>query len=167
MKNERILGIEFTRALCAIGIIIYHYFGLSAGTFKFLYTTANDDWGNMFVTTFFCISGAVLYYNYPKVNSYKTFYFKRWKSIFPAFYLAYLLFYAFTSFQQHNLFYAGNPIKFIFTILGLDGFFLYRIGTYYQVGEWFLGAIILLYVLYPFLSICFNKNPFIIPYLLL
>lgn len=75
--KEKILGIEFVRAVCAIGIIIYHYFCHSVGDFKFLFKTANSDWGSMFVTAFFVISGAVLYYNYPKVESLRVFYYKR------------------------------------------------------------------------------------------
>lgn len=52
------------------------------------------------------------------------------------------------------------------TILGMDGYFSYRVQpNYYILGEWFLGAIIFLYILYPiflklikkpvFCSVCF------------
>ena len=57
-----------------------HYFCYSNGTFKFFYTSANANWGFLFVTAFFAISGAVLYYNYPKIISFKDlkiFYYKR------------------------------------------------------------------------------------------
>ena len=85
-KSNKISGIIFTRACCSIGIVIFHYFCHSNGSFKFLYKTANTNFGYMFVTTFFCISGVVLYYNYPIITSKKSFYFKRWKSIFPSYY---------------------------------------------------------------------------------
>lgn len=84
-NKEQIKGISFARALCAIGIVIFHYFCHSNGTFKFLYTSANAGWGEMFVTTFFAISGAVLYYNYPSIQNTKKFYLKRLKAIFPYF----------------------------------------------------------------------------------
>ena len=35
------------------------------------------------------------------------------------------------------------------SIFGLDGYFAYRFPGYYIVGEWFLGAIVFLYILYP------------------
>lgn len=167
-KKDRIMGIEFARAFCAIGIIMYHYFCHSAGTFKFFYATANAGWGDICVTVFFAISGLVLYYNYPKISSLKVYYWKRWKSIFPAFYLCFLFFYLCNVFKFHNLFYIGSPLKFIFTILGIDGYFLYKITNYYIIGEWFLGAIIFLYLIYPLLSFIFNKNVIIIlPFLII
>lgn len=162
-KKERIIGIEFARACCAIGIIIYHYFCHSSGNFKILYTTANDTWGGMFVTCFFAISGFVLFYNYPKINSLSKFYFKRWKSIFPPYYLCFFLFFLRKAIQNHSLFYKGNPLKLFFTFFGMDGYFLYKFDNYYIVGEWFLGAIIMLYLLYPFIIFIVNKNNFILP----
>lgn len=45
----------------------------------------------------------------------------------------------------------------------MDGYFLYKVDNYYQVGEWFLGAIIFLYLLYPILVFLFKKNIFIVP----
>lgn len=59
------------------------------------------------------------------------------------------------------MFYGGNPIKLLLTVVGLDGFFTYRMVNYYQIGEWFLGAIIILYVLYPLILKIFQKNLFL------
>ena len=41
--------IIFTRACCSLGIVIFHYFCHSNGNFKFLFKTANSNWGFMFV----------------------------------------------------------------------------------------------------------------------
>ena len=142
---SRISGISFTRAICTIGIVFYHYFSRSKGTFKLLRKTANSTWGFIFVTTFFCISGTVLYYNYPKIYSLKKFYYKRWKSIFPPFYICYFYFFLTEAFNSHKLFSRGHWTKIIYTLLGIDGYLSYKIKTYYLVGEWFLGAIIILY----------------------
>jgi len=165
-KKDKIEGISFTRACCAIGIIIYHYFCHSNSSFSFLYTSANSDWGSLFVTVFFAISGAVLYYNYPQNFSLKLFYYKRWKSIFPAFYMCFLFFFLKNVFAFHAVFYAGR-LPILFSLFGMDGYFLYRFPNYYLVGEWFLGAIIMLYLMYPALSLVINKNQFIIPVLLI
>lgn len=66
-----------------------------------------------------------------------------------------------------NVFWGGHPIKLFLTIFGMDGFFVYRIPNYYLVGEWFLGAILFLYLLYPLFSWVMNKNLFILPIVLL
>ena len=40
----------------------------------------------------------------------------------------------------------------------MDSYLSYRIKSYFIVGEWFLGAIIIIYFLYPLLSWLMNKN---------
>ena len=154
----KLKGISFARALSTIGIVFYHYFSKSRGSFKLLRKTANSNWGFIYVTTFFCISGTVLYYNYPKIHSLKQFYYKRWKSIFPPFYICYVYFFLRQTFISHQLFCKGHCSKLIYTILGIDGYLSYKIKTYYLVGEWFLGAIIILYILYPIIIILMDKN---------
>lgn len=87
------------------------------------------------------------------------FYKKRWIGIFPSFYITFLLLYIPQCIRNRSLFYLGHGPHIITSILGLDGFLLYRgLGTYYQVGEWFLGAILLLYLLYPVINFFFRKN---------
>lgn len=47
--------------------------------------------------------------------------------------------------------FSKAPIKqYLFTLLGMDGYFSYRFGTPYLVGEWFLGAIVICYLFMPF-----------------
>ena len=151
LNKKRIPEIIFTRACCSLGIVIFHYFCRSKGNFKLLFKTSNSNFGFIFVTSFFSISGAVLYYNYPKIKSFKSFYFKRWKSIFPSFYICYIYFFLRDLFRHHKLIYKGNWSKLILTLIGMDGYFLYAIQNYYLVGEWFLGAIIIIYIFYPFI----------------
>lgn len=145
-NKKKLQGIIFTRACCSLGILLFHYSCHSK--FKILLRTVNASFGFIFVTSFFCISGSVLYYNYPKINSIKTFYFKRWKSIFPSYYICFAYFFMKNVFKYHKLFYKGHWYKLLLTILGLDGYFSYKINNYYLVGEWFLGAIIIIYALY-------------------
>ena len=161
-KKDKISSIIFIRACSSLGIVIFHYCGHSKGYFYFLYNTANSDFGFMFVTSFFCISGFVLYYNYPKIKNIKSFYFKRWKSIFPPYYICYTYFFLKISFSNHKLFFEGQWTKLFLTIIGLDGYLSYRFKTYYLVGEWFLGAIIIIYLIYPFLILLINYNSIII-----
>ena len=165
-SRQRLSGIVFLRSCCSLGIIIYHYFCHSNGKFKLLYKTANSDWGFMFVTSFFCISGAVHYYNYRTVNSLKIFYFKRWKSIFPSYYLCFIYFYSKNVFQYKKLFFRGHWSRLILTIFGLDGYLRRIFKTYNLIGEWFVGSIIIIYFLYPLLSWLININILIINYII-
>ena len=168
MENkQRLPGIIFTRVLATIGIIFFHFFYDSKCSTKLLFQTETSFFGYIWVTCFFVISGAVLYYNYPKNFSLKTFYFKRWKSIFPIFYLSWLFWYTVVAISRKTLFWGGNPLKLILSFFGIDGYFYYILPNYYLVGEWFLGAIIFLYVLYPLLCRCINKNILIIPVIVL
>ena len=116
----------------------------------------------MFVTSFFCISGAVLYYNYPKIISLKSFYYKRWKSILLPYYICFLYFFSRNVFRFHKFFYQGDWPKIFLSMIGLDGYLAYKIKTYYLVGEWFLGAIIIIYAIYPILLFITNKSNIII-----
>lgn len=155
--KERLYGVDFIRAVCAIGIICFHYSGHSQSAFKVLYLQPYGGWGDIFVAMFFAISGGMLYYNHPQIESLKTFYIKRWKSIYPAFYIAFFFVWLDKVYETGTIFYGGDIKKIILSVLGIDGYFAYRGGNYYLIGEWFLGAIIMLYILYPVLLMLINR----------
>ena len=77
-------------------------------------------------------------------------------------YICFIYFFLRNAFNFHKLFYKGHLSKIFFTIIGLDGYLLYKVKTYYEVGEWFLGAIIIIYFMYPFLLFIINKKNIII-----
>ena len=113
-----------------------------------------------------CCLGIIFFhyfYNYPNNISIKKFYFKRWKSIFPIYYLCFLYFYQKNVFKYKKLFYKGNWKKLILTLFGIDGYFKYKYKSYYIMGEWFTGAIVIIYYLYPIIVYIYNKNKFLIP----
>lgn len=158
--KERIFAFDFIRAILAIGIVCFHYSChlLQDTKIRPFYTYANGDWGTTIVTAFFIISGAMLYYNNDDIVSLKKFYYKRWKTIFPMFYIAFTWFFLQNVFTYGKLFYKGNPKSIILSLLGMDGYFLYKYDNYYILGEWFLGAIIILYAMYPIILKMFNKS---------
>ena len=163
---NRIAEISFIRVICAFGIAIYHFNGISNCGDRLFYRTANGWWGTVLVTIFFAISGGVLFYNYPKVTNLKQYYYKRWKAIFPAFYLCFAFFFVQNVFKYNTFFYEGRPMSLILSLLGMDGYFLYLVPNYYIVGEWFLGAIIILYILYPFIVDIYKKTPIVLSLLI-
>ena len=162
-KRNNLTSIAFARAICCLGIITFHYSCHSKKHPRLFYTTSNASCGFIYVTCFFSISGIVLYYNYPNNISIKKFYFKRWKSIFPAYYLCFLYFYQNNVFKYKKLFYHGNWKKLVLTLFGIDGYLSYKYNTYYLIGEWFTGAIVIIYYFYPIIVYIFNKNKFLIP----
>lgn len=157
-KREKIFAVDFIRMVCAIGVIICHISCYSAANApKALYTYANGSFGVVFVAIFFMISGGVLYRNYEEIPSLRQFYFKRWKALFPMFFLVWGFFFIANVIKTGRFFYNGSPLTLLFTLFGTDGYFYYRIANYYIVGEWFFGAIVLLYALYPLFMTILNK----------
>ena len=170
-RGQRDAAIDFSRACCALGIVVFHFFCHSNSGISFLHHTANGEWGDIFVTAFFALSGTVLFYNYAEGLSPKEFYFRRWRSIFPQFYLCWAFFFLSKVIRYRRLFYnedeGAKPISLLLTLFGVDGYFQYRIPDYYIVGEWFLGAILMLYLLFPLLLRLMKRNVLIVPAVLL
>ena len=121
-NKQKIASIIFVRAICSLGIIIFHYFCYAKGKYRLFLLTANSTIGLMLVTTFFCISGTVLYYNYHKIYSFKKYYYKRWKSILPSYYICNFYFYISISLITGKLIYKGPFIKLFFNLIGVDGY---------------------------------------------
>ncbi|MBE6828509.1 MAG: acyltransferase [Ruminococcaceae bacterium] len=163
VRKKKLSDIEFIRTVCALGIVVYHLSCHVEGSFKLFFSYANGQWGDAVVMLFFMMSGSMIYLNNKEVPSLKTFYYKRWKSIFPAFYIGFLAFFMWDVLKyRHFLFREDvNPLSLVLTLFGIDGYFLYAVPSYYILGEWFLGALIMLYALYPALANGVRKRPYI------
>lgn len=163
--KKRIYALDFIRAICALGIVVYHFScSLTGDLCRPLYMFSCGNWGYSIVTAFFIVSGASIYFSNPCLQNKAdiiVFYKKRIKSIFPLFYIVFIPLYIFKAIVHHNLFYKGNPCGLLLSFLGVDGYFNYKFITYYQVGEWFLGAIILIYLLYPIILFLVKRNAFL------
>lgn len=169
MKKEKIAGFDLVRAICTIGIVLFHYsFNFIeyriAGEHIFFARFANGEWGNMFVAMFFMLSGALLWYNHGESFHLPMFYLKRWLSIFPMFYLAWFPAYLAKVQELGDWLWAGPRSKFLYTVFGMDGYFMQLDPSkpnfnvnYYTLGEWFLGAIIILYIAFPALWLLFRR----------
>lgn len=160
--KEKIRGLDFVRAFCIIGIATYHasiiFINESNITNSFFGRLASSGWGNIFVTVFFVVSGFCLVYNNEYPINIKGYYKKRFLSIFISFYLVWLVMFFKNVFVHKSLFYAGRPASILLSFIGMDG---YWGGSYYFIGEWFLGALIICYLLYPVLLYGFHKNKWV------
>ena len=118
--------------------------------------------GNLGTALFFMLTGASLETRYKSfdplsVTGVLEFYKKRCRSIYPLFWLAFIVatcIYPWRTFP---------PLQNIgVSLLGLDGYLLTfgsSLGTLYKVGEWFLGCVLCIYAFYPFLAYFFHKYP--------
>ncbi|MDD6304825.1 acyltransferase family protein [Thermoguttaceae bacterium LCP21S3_D4] len=164
-KKERIYGLDFLRAIAALGIIAHHFSGeLKLRDVKMNHwlfqTYPNGSFGLLLVTWFFILSGMALRMNYSRLSlkDLKAYFYKRFKTIFPMFWIAWFICYIQNVLRNGMLFYNGNPLRLLWTLFGLDGYVALRYPTYYNIGEWFLGALVLVYILYPLILKIYNKN---------
>ena len=166
--TKRIHYLDFIRAISICIIITFHYnvhaLELKVADNALFWFSGigrhfNLDFhylGIVGVSLFIILSGTSLMLSTKDGFRVKTFFKKRFLSIYPLFWLTY----AITFFI---LFYLGGvgkaqPFTFLLTVIGLDGFLLYKIPNFYLLGEWFLGLIIIFYLIFPLLRYFFLKN---------
>lgn len=148
-------GFDYIRVLSTLMIICFHFHCYSAASTPTFDRYANGNLSTTFVALFFMLSGACLYANHGgRTLKLRTFYFRRWKSVLVPFYLVFLALFLIKAVARGRLFPADGPAPWtlFLSAAGMDGFLLYRIPSYYSIGEWFLGAIVLLYLAYPVLQ---------------
>lgn len=170
-KRERWVFMDYLRFFAQIAIFWYHFdLSLEAnGNYSFTahgmpYVNANIHIGIISVALFFMLSGSGLMIKRGKnQDSVGRFYYKRFTKILIPFYVAYLMVaffdYAFAT-DTLKIKLQNAPLRnLIFTALGIDGYIsLYKIPTFYLMGEWFLGALILMYALFPLFRWIMGKH---------
>ena len=178
--RKRIIGLDILRVLCLIFIFCYHYFV----EYVMAVGTVPEYIGNIMYffnigarpasILLFVISGYALIYNGEEALDIPTFFKRRFKSLFLPFYVCYGIMYISTFLIRHQLLGVGLPkIRFIYTLMGIDALMFYHEPTFYLVGEWFMGNIVICYILFPLLAAMLKKVPrftlalFIVWYMLL
>lgn len=167
MKKKK-FNLELIRFVAMFSILIFHLnMRLLANDIsyrmRFRYVGNLVTLGNFGVSLFIILSGVTSCLSFTsllkKCNSPKQavleYYKKRVVSILLPFYVAYFLVHF--TFRSVYLPYGGN---FLWTLLGLDGYVaIDGIPTCYIVGEWFVGAILILYLVFPLLYLLVKKFP--------
>lgn len=150
--KNRFIELDFLRNSAAIFILMYHFIVESntAGyinyspfvlqTFSFL--------GSIGVNLFFLLSGAGLSYRWQNSWDPKEYVKGRILSIYPDFWVVF-----FTLFVYGEVLHGNNSSipkwKIIFSVVGVDGYMEQFTSTFYKIGEWFLGCLLILYFLFP------------------
>jgi len=158
--RKRDLSLDCIRILAILMIVLFHFSCLWKDNSSTLFVFhKNGTYGTLGTALFFMLSGYLLRKKYSEPGSLLTFYKKRWLSIFPSFYIAFVVAFIFTVIRTGTLFYQGKPYTLIFSLLGIDNLVQwYNIPSYALVGEWFTGVIIILYILFPLLNKLMKLN---------
>lgn len=171
MKKERIFYLDFIRAIATISILLTHFnaiyiFGYPNQIDKLVITGSVFGLyiGDFGVSLFFIISGAALMFVYGEKIDLKKFYINRFKALYPMFWLAYAIVFLYFFYVNKGIPKGIPKQNIVLTIIGADGYLNslgIHIPNFYILGEWFLGAIVLLYLFFPLLRWGVKKHPVI------
>lgn len=168
MKKERVLYLDVIRIIGFLAVTAFHFAtwcGVNAivSDYLELYVGFNTfRWAPIAYSCFFMVSGAALIYQYGAGLRLKEYYRKRFLGIFPLFWLAYALVFL-EEFYVKKSMPEAPKITFLLTIIGMDSYLNEYIADFALIGEWFLGAIIILYILFPLYRAVMKKNKYILP----
>lgn len=157
--KSRDISLDCIRVLSIFIIVIFHYAATMPYNGSALIFHANGTWGSIGTAVFFILSGYLLRKHYADITSVLDFYKRRFVTIFPAFYMAFLVCYLINVIRQRSFFYMGAAYPLVYSVLGIDNLVKqYGLTTYAVVGEWFTGVIIILYALFPVFNRLIKKN---------
>lgn len=120
--------------------------------------------GDFGSSLFFMVSGAALALTVPAGQGVFSFYKKRAKAIYPLFWLAWILCFSLRFLAKPGYYAAAKSPTILLTVLGLDNFAVAAgwVGMDFAcVGEWFLGSILFLYLLFPLLQRGLARAPWL------
>lgn len=168
---KRIKYYDLLRVVCFCFIIFYHMMvqlticGIYPNEkISAFYSNANMHIATLAVAVFFMLSGASLSYTTKDNFNIKKFYKKRLLRLLIPFYVVEILYFAKKAVQAGSILGVFSPAipkwRIIFTLLGMDEWVgMHGIPTFsLSIGEWFLGALIILYLLFPLLRYLMRKN---------
>lgn len=172
--KKRYAFMDVVRLLSMIGIVYYHMVVslYLCGIRQYESISPLFENNNMHVATvgvglFFMISGAGLMLSTSKNAKLdlKNYYIKRFFRVLVPFYVVYGLFVLWFLWMTHQgpaAIYDADvkPVSIIFTLLGMDAYVSsFGIPTYsVGIGEWFLGALVMMYIIFPLLRWALIKN---------
>lgn len=169
---KRVCYFDLMRIICFCMIVFYHIIvqiekeGVCAQLhLSFLYTSVNMHIAKLAVAVFFMLSGASLMLKADEKLDLKNYYIKRFIRLLIPFYVVNIIYFMFRVIKSRTILglFIGvcEPWKLLLGIIGIDEWLsVYNITTFSQgIGEWFLGALIVLTVLAPFFRMCTLKYP--------
>ena len=168
---KRIKYFDLLRVICFLLIIYYHMIaqlpvnGICSheDIWPFV-ANENMQIGTFAVSVFFMLSGASLMHTTREKFEVGKFYLKRYVRLLIPFYVVTFLYYIVNAIRVRDLvgvYVGGVPVwRWIFTILGMDEWVsMHGIVTFSRgIGEWFLGVLVILSLVFPLLRYLMLKN---------
>lgn len=152
---------DLVRCVAICFIIMFHYYVNEKFVYNDKFFFPNVNLGCLGVSLFLILSGVSLVVSEKKEFRLLDYFKRRFMGIYPMYWCAFI-FFLFVNFWVIPNAYEGVPLKnIIFSIIGMDGFLAYKIPTFNTVGEWFVGCIVILYLVYPVLRLFIKKAPII------
>lgn len=154
-------GLDVIRLAALLPVLCYH-FCIEAARAGFAVPNAligrgMADWVEIGLAWFFLLSGAALCLQWQGRFRWRPYLVGRAAAMYPAFWLGFAVLFVYGEVLHGNN--ADIPRwRVIFSILGLDGYLAPVTQTFYKIGEWFLGVILLLYLLFPLLLWCMGNR---------
>lgn len=150
-------GLDVVRLAALLPVLCYHYC-IEAARLGFAVPTAligrgMADWVEVGLAWFFLLSGAALCLQWQGQFDARRYFVGRAAATYPAFWLGFGALFLYGEVLHGNN--ADIPRwRVMFSVLGLDGYLAPVTVTFYKIGEWFLGVILILYLVFPLLLRC-------------
>lgn len=168
---KRIKYFDVLRVICFLIIIFYHMVAqlpingvCTQEVIDPFVANENMQLGTFAVAVFFMISGASLMYTTQDKFKLIPFYLKRYMRLLIPFYVVTFIHYIYKAIMVRDLagvYIGGIPVwRWIFTILGVDEWAtMHGVLTFSRgIGEWFLGALVIISLIFPILRAFMLKN---------
>ncbi|EFB75487.1 acyltransferase family protein [Subdoligranulum variabile] len=153
-------GLDVIRLAALLPVLCYH-FCIEAARLGFavpalLIGRGMADWVEVGLAWFFLLSGAALCLQWQGRFRWRPYLVGRAAAMYPAFWLGFAALFLYGEVLHGNN--AEIPRwRVVFSILGLDGYLAPVTLTFYKIGEWFLGVILLLYLVFPLVLWCLGS----------
>ena len=161
--RQRIHSLDIIRIAATFAIIVFHWniyayhYGIDAEPVFYL-PFATGTTAVPAVSLFFLLSGASLMLSTRKNFTLKGYFLRRFLSIYPLYWLAYAVVFFHVYVLRHMP--MDKPlITLPLSFLAMDGLLADTFNTWYLIGEWFVGCIVLLYLIFPLLRAAVKKAP--------
>lgn len=163
-RRQRLFYLDLVRAFAAVLIVITHFNNPFLTQHPIFVNQPFGIYiGGLGVSLFLIISGAALMYTHDGQEhlNLRNFYWKRFKAIYPMFWIAFIIANSYLFLHNGAIVEAQAPKwSLIFSVLGIDGFLSNAaVPTFYTLGEWFLGFIIIFYLFFPLLRWGVRNHP--------
>jgi len=150
INEGKIRSFDVIRVLAFMLVVLGHmFFCLSVPSLKWV---KSFSLGKMGVVLFVVLSGTCLSIkSLPCARDWWSFFKKRLATILPAYWVAYFCSVLLLFWWGNRMVFGLEPGKVLQTISGMDGYLRFHFKNYHLVGDWYVGFVILLYAMAPFL----------------